>query len=525
MKKPLVVLVPDHRGDPDALAPLKELLIREAELADAHWIKFKYKEPFYSNKSPETIAQTLSAEIESFVYDHEVSYIILAGHSMGTALVRRAFLDASGFGISELLSQKWAGLVNRIVLMGAFGSGVHISDHKLRYRVLLRPLVWMAQVLHFGKMRLEMFAGADFISRLRVDWIKFHADHPGPKVIHLLGSEDIIVRPKDVIDLEQFRNAVPITVPNATHSNIATPAPNTETPLRRAFLGDIMANRSVEIKDAYDTVIILLHGIRDSRECFKKVAEELKERSPGAKVIVPDYGYLSARGFLNTRYRNSFVPWFIEKAAEYLARNPTAEFYCAGHSNGTYILGEALRRIPRLTFSRVYLAASVLPAEFEWNSIVAHNEQVDAVRSDMGDKDWSVGVLCRTLHRLGMTSIGPGGYDGFQYGDKDHIAYNRFPGGHDAMLKDGKDGNVESIVDFLLTGVPMDVKDVKPTESWLFSLFAKFGDILLPLAVVIACSIVAVLAFLPMFWPTTGLIGPVSAVGFVAVVWIWFGRF
>ena len=43
------------------------------------------------------------------------------------------------------------------------------------------------------------------------------------------------------------------------------------------------------------------------------------------------------------------------------AEAPAAEFYFAGHSNGTYILGESLRRIPRMQFARIYIAASVLP--------------------------------------------------------------------------------------------------------------------------------------------------------------------
>lgn len=525
MTKPLVVLVPDHRGAPSALAPLKELLIREAELADAFWIEFDYIEPYYSNKSPETIALTLSATIDSFVRDHdgEVGYIILAGHSMGSALMRRAFLDASGFGESELLSHTWAELVNRIVLMGGFGSGFRISDQKPHMRIWLGPLVWVAHMFHFGKMRLEMLAGADFISRLRVDWIKFNGTvRKQPPVIHLLGSNDFAVRPKDVIELEQFPNSVPITVPNATHGNIATPTPNTEAQLRRAFVGDATANRSVEIKDAGDKVFFLLHGIRDSRECFESVKQALKQRCPSAKIIMPDYGYLSAREFLNNRYRNSFVPWFIEQFGEYLARNPQAEFYCAGHSNGTYILGEALRRIPRVAFTRVYLAASVLPQEFEWDLIVGHRRQVDVVRSDMGSEDWPVGVLCRTLHRIGVKSVGPGGFDGFNYGDTDHIAHNRFSGGHGAMLTDE---NAASIVEFLLTGSSADVKHEQRTKSKWFEFCAKFGDILLPLTLGIGCLFVAGLSLLPMFWPASGLLGPACALIFVVAVWIWLGRF
>ncbi len=520
MKRTLVVLVPGHNGDPKSLAKLKDMLKGTTELVDALWLDFTYSAPWWSNRSPDSIAQSLSATIDSYVYSHaeEVGNIILAGHSMGTVILRRAFFDAQNLHSTDSIPQQWVGLVDRIVLMGAFGRGFNLKRQPFSQRLLLTPAVILARTLGFGKMKLAIFKGSDFIARLRIDWIRFNGtDQPKPMVVNLLGSEDIAIRPEDVIDLEQFQNAIPIAVANASHGNIVIPGPDTEGPLKRAFIGKPMSNRPVSIQDAPDKVFFLLHGIRDSRECFDKVGRQLDQLCPEAKVIVPDYGYLSARSFLNKRYRDKYVRWFVDQVAEHLARNPRVKFYFAGHSNGTYILGEALRRIPRLACSRVYIAASVLPRIFEWDRIIGQRKQAAFVRCDMGTEDWPVGVGCNTLNRLGMKTIGVGGFEGFEYGDKDHMAFNHFAGGHGSMLTDANTG---SIADFLLTGSPTETAAlVHPKPSKAFTLFRSWGDILVPLVLaLLLAGIVAIAVFVPLPY------GPVLAFAVLWALWAAAGR-
>jgi pimeloyl-ACP methyl ester carboxylesterase len=501
--------------------PLKELLIRETALSDALWLAFDYQEPPYSNRDPEGIAENLNATIESYVYAHreEVGQIILAGHSMGSTLVRRAFLDASGYGARLGRSEIWPGLVTRIVLLGAFGRGFSPAFVSWRKRLWLAPLSSLARALGFGRMLGAMLRGADYISRLRIDWVLFNRNEPNqPRVIHLLGANDPYIRPKDVIDLEEFPNATPVRVEGATHSSIVHPGPGTSIALIRAFLDEPEADAEVHVPAAGTQVFFLMHGIRDSRECFRRVAEQLDRRAPAAKVIVPTYGYLSARRFLSDRARNNLVPWFIDEISEQLALNPNATFCYAGHSNGTYILGEVLRRFPRLRFERVYLAASVLPAEYPWRRFLGTGKQVKRLRCDMGSEDWPVGVLCRVLHRFGKRSIGSGGFDGFQYGDRDFIGYTRFEGGHGAMLRAD---NTDSIVDFLLSGEPLARTDLPAPRkrSGLFTLFMKYGDVLLPLLLALLVS--------GVLWLTLLLPSPWAWLLLPAVVllaWIVLGR-
>jgi hypothetical protein len=49
--------------------------------------------------------------------------------------------------------------------------------------------------------------------------------------------------------------------------------------------------------------------------------------------------------------------------------------YFLGHSNGTYMLGRCLEKVPSMRFRRIYLAGSVLSKEYSWNGVF-DNKQV-----------------------------------------------------------------------------------------------------------------------------------------------------
>lgn len=527
-KKTLVVLVPGHWGDPASMRPLRDLLSKDSPLQEFVWLEFAYKEPVWSNKRLEIVAQNLADTIDAYFHRHadEVEQIILLGHSMGSVVLRRAFLNAIGSGREGSGVQTWSERVSRLVLIGAFGRGFDPRKTRGFSNRYLKVTIGLGALLGIGGMRRDIVAGSDFMSRLRVDWIAFNRlDRMKPVVVHLLGSNDEFVGREDVIDLEQFPNAIAIGVPDATHADVVVPKPSTIDQMRRAFTALPSMNHDVPMAGGTDRIYFLLHGIRDSRGCFKQVADLLEERSPDAKIIVPTYGYLSARGFLSARYRNRFVSWFVDQVSEQMARNPYAKFYFAGHSNGTYILGESLKRIPRMTFEHVYIAASVLPVEYEWGDAIEKNEQVKFVRSDMGTEDWPVGVLCRVLNKLGKKEIGPGGFDEFEYGDRDHIAYNRFVGGHGAMLTAD---NAESIVDYLLSGESTKTADPETKEvSRLFGVFKKYGDILLPMILALLLLGLCLLLAMPWLFPTMGFAmwAPLVAAVLVVAGWIVTGRF
>ena len=106
-----------------------------------------------------------------------------------------------------------------------------------------------------------------------------------------------------------------------------------------------------------------------------------------------------------------------------------------GHSNGTYLFGRSLLAVPAMRFERVLLVGSVLPRGYDWRGRFATG-QVGELRNDRGSTDVPVGVLCGMLRGLGMTDVGTGGVDGFDWEadalTKLEVRYH--PGGHSRAL-------------------------------------------------------------------------------------------
>jgi hypothetical protein len=92
-----------------------------------------------------------------------------------------------------------------------------------------------------------------------------------------------------------------------------------------------------------------------------------------------------------------------------------------------------VRRTPsRRTVENIYLAGSVLPADFRWDEMIK-NGQVKRVASQCGSVDWPVGWLCRSLNMIFFKDVGTGGYDGFTYlNAADQMKW--FDGGHGSPL-------------------------------------------------------------------------------------------
>lgn len=519
----LIVLVPDYRGNPETLKPLRNLLLKSKDLEGSQYLEFSYQEPPFSNRDPETIADKLTAEIEDYIQQHpEITEIILAGHSMGSTIVRRSFLDAAGYSSRIDESGAWPGRVKRIVLLGALGRGFTPDKHvDWRMRIWLIPLIGVSRFLGIGKMLRSMLRGEDFISRLRIDWIKYSTDASNkPLVVHVLGGNDEIVKKDDVIDLEEFPNSFAVPVPGASHFSVIVPTAKSSFALTRAFTDNFKSEEATQSRhsEPAKNIVILMHGIRDSRKCFRRVANRIENEDPSTMVIVPSYGYLSARRVLSTTARNQLVPWLIDMISDKLARHPGATISYAGHSNGTYVLGETLKRLPRLQLNNVYLGASVLPTDYPWEEVIDDLQQVKHLRCDMGTEDWPVGVICKGLNELGVQSLGAGGADEFEYGNLDYVAYNRFRGGHGAMLTNN---NIDPIARFLLTSRPMDLDtNEEPKASGLFGLATKYSSALIVVAICLAllCA-AAIYIILPAPY------GIIASSLFVLFIWFVLGRF
>ena len=129
-------------------------------------------------------------------------------------------------------------------------------------------------------------------------------------------------------------------------------------------------------------------------------------------------------------------------------RNPRARFCFVGHSNGTYMLGSSLIKVAGMEFDRVTLAASVLPRDYQWSTVFGRT-QVREVSNHRGSRDVPVGVVCNLLRSLGTSDVGTAGFHGFFGGREEIKEVYYYDGGHSAPVAEG---NVESLVDYTLTG-------------------------------------------------------------------------
>jgi hypothetical protein len=205
--------------------------------------------------------------------------------------------------------------------------------------------------------------------------------------------------------------------------------------------------------DSIHRVIFLLHGMRSSRdEWVRDIAPLLRQRLPDAEVVESSYGWISLASFVMPWVRRREIRWLQDQYTEYLARHPNASFDVVAHSNGAYIVGQALEHVPSLRFRRVVLLGSVLPSDYSWEQR-RQWRQAESVRTDRSADDLVVAVFCNALRGVGMTDIGTSGWSGFDNsaGVEQEVAW--YHGGHSAALARS---NLTSLSEFLATGVVAD---------------------------------------------------------------------
>jgi hypothetical protein len=432
---------------------------------------------------------------------------------MGTCLARRAFLNGLGFRSSPIAEHEWPGHVDRFVFAAGIGRGIDLGSARSWRKWIWLPISYMGKLLGLGHTRRQLLRGSHFISQMRIDWIRYNQTAANrPYVVHLLGTKDEISRPEDVIDVDQFDNVKAVDVV-ARHEDIIVPNQNTEFHLASAF--GAFRNQPRLPKAGSDTVIFLLHGIRDSKECFQELAAHINQRvAQGTKrvrVILPDYGRFSLIDFMSHRKIERVIPWFSDQYTQELALNPNATFHFGGHSNGTRVFGMSLSAVPRMSFEHIYLAASALPRDFDWMTLKSR-KQVSKMRADRGLEDWPVGVVAKVLNRFGFKSVGEAGAEGFLYSD---IKENVFAGGHGAMLAPA---NMQSVGDFLLLGSSAAVPPLPFKLSWAFHVFRTYGDMIARLLLIVLALAFIALIGLPVFVSGyVGWAGPV-ATGIVVVL-------
>jgi pimeloyl-ACP methyl ester carboxylesterase len=213
-------------------------------------------------------------------------------------------------------------------------------------------------------------------------------------------------------------------------------------------------------------VVFVIHGIRDKGFWTQKIAGAIKReaavrdrqsadpRAPASqesgrhatpeggtlRSFTGSYGYFAMAPFMFRPIRRRKVEWLMDRYAEMRARYPNARFSYVGHSNGTYLLADALCLYPSADFKRVIFAGSVVRRDFDWSRFLRPKEAdsdhrfaertstrddksrklpgVDEVLNYVATNDWVVALLPKAVQPLRFFDLGSAGFDGFADAEK-----------------------------------------------------------------------------------------------------------
>ncbi len=111
---------------------------------------------------------------------------------MGALLVRQAYLIALGSSSKHIRGKPWANKVSRMVLLAGINRGLKLSIEQKLLAALLLPGPCLLR---------DLLVGSDFVTNLRLWWIKKLAAQPRrPLVVQVLGDHDNEVGEQDSLD-------------------------------------------------------------------------------------------------------------------------------------------------------------------------------------------------------------------------------------------------------------------------------------------------------------------------------------
>jgi alpha-beta hydrolase superfamily lysophospholipase len=430
--------------------------------------------------------------------------IVLLGSSIGALLVRWAWLDGSGAWSGD--PQPWAAKVRRIVLVAGLSRGysTRLEPGRRTLRLLvIKLLVSVVSPIRF--VWKDALAGAPFVTNLRLTWMRYMAEHPDrqPEVVQLLGTSDSLVQREDSRDIEQFPLAAHVSIAGASHLDVldmSGPTGDDRYVVLREHILEPSASTTPPPAPQADAteVVFVVHGIRAGAYGWvTELRRLLAATGANWRVVTPTYRYFSALAFAFPVTRRRKVRWFLDQYTREVAGHPMANFHFLGHSNGTYLLGQALNQVPAVRFQRVYLAGSVLPADYPWHDYLAGRggpSRVGIVRSDRGNRDLPVALLSQGLRGLRMRDIGDGGFGGFaQLDAPPAIQWPFFPGGHAAPLATAE--RRREIASYVTTGTAVEPDDLIDNAGGMLALASRLSPVLI---LAVAALVVAALGWAVM---------------------------
>lgn len=485
----------------------------------------------WSTADPNAIVEGLLISVDKEVQaasttGQPIRNIVLVGHSFGALLARKLYVVACGeseaapfepvFGpkvapasANRLPARVWAGSVSRLILLAGMNRGWRITHH---LSLANAPIWWLGTAVgHLVRLASgrslvisTIRQGAEFITQLRIQWIRMRQQHRrlgenspgGATAIQLLGSRDDMVAPEDNIDLVSGGDFVYLDVPYSGHSDVievddAMRGSDRRAIYLRALTGspsDLQADAVVPSDERFASpdesvarVVFVIHGIRDAGYWTHKIARRIKQRQSFAASVhsateTSSYGYFPMLPFVFPWYRRQKVEWLMDQYTEALAKYPNATFSYVGHSNGTYLLAKALELYPCCSFDKVVFAGSVVRRAYPWKRFLDSDPpRVNAVLNLVATTDWVVAFFPKFFELIRIQDLGSAGHDGFKiigsHPRAQQITYVK--GGHGAAID-------ESLWDCIATFVnegtvrPVGGGKIAPARSLWVTLLGRF---------------------------------------------------
>jgi pimeloyl-ACP methyl ester carboxylesterase len=392
---------------------------------------FRYYGNYFSSADPNELAMALENDLAKLHLRYR--RIILVGHSFGALLIRKAMLlDRDG--------SRWLKRVERVVMLAGTNRGFRVPP-RMAVAALeivggwLQGLRVLPRWLRGGNVAMSCLRGAPWVTDLRLEWVG--KKWSPPLILQIRGTEDALVDPDDSLEIYRFSGVAELEVPGAKHGHFSLmPKPGAAGPalrktdetlanvrraIRQSFAGPESIRREHkfaardEAKAGPKQVVFLVHGIRDFADWHESLGHHIEELSKGTDttVVSVTYGYFSALQFLFKRARKRCLRALVDRYVQYKVRNPETVFHAIGHSNGTYVIGYALKNYEFVSFDNVFFAGSVLPTRFPWRRLA--DKVRGKVRNDCANSDYPVGLLCGIFQLFG--DLGTAGVDGFALGE------------------------------------------------------------------------------------------------------------
>ncbi|MEE9339794.1 MAG: hypothetical protein V3U87_17115 [Methylococcaceae bacterium] len=417
--------------------------------------------------------------------------------------------------------REWHKKVSRLVNIAGMTRGWVVSSRQRLKELIGLNLFGLAGhiIPRYIPTLFRLRRGAPFIINMRIQWLELMSQQlgfrPNVVIVNLLGSIDNLVGPLEVIDFAGDTagnsNVFFIQVPFSDHTSIMEVQPYTPLKLiknwkisqarvslnerrgdllRTAMVGDIEGisapeqpfhnppktvpvvceaishnhlddNLPSSPNSKIEHLVFVIHGIRDDGYWTKKIAARIKDLGDiSTKAFASNtksYGYYTALPFALPWIRRQKVEWLMDEYATTRAFYPNARFSYIGHSNGTYLVANALENYQTCMFDKIVFVGSVVRKDYNWHrKFTSQPPKVKKLLNYVATNDLVVALFPKGLQPLKPFNLGSAGHDGFVQVEKCHNYIDQLEyvkGGHGAGIQESR---WDEISEFIVNGVVPD---------------------------------------------------------------------